>query len=381
MRKILRFLASLKLAVYILAATAGLCAVAALYGDDSIYSSWMMRLLLSVFWLNLFCCTVIHLPNVWRTLHKKAENTFSQGGFSEIADSANVDLIAMVEKAKGLGLKTEQASYPEGEVVFAHKGRLSLVAPHILHIAILTILIGAMLTSLGVSGAVICTDGQNVALPKAVAEKVGDNYQIHVNSFQTVYDSDGAVDNWETDLELSVDGEPVASGISSVNHPVQYKDLTIYQNSYKYQYLISVSGINEEIDGTYSLPDNMEIAITDDLTLAAHGHGEEGVLLYTNYQGEEVTYALNLAEGMLFHDDIMLIYWGENNYTILQVKYAPGTNIVFAGFILAAVASMLFWCGRYRELHLRKGKNGVWEYRIFCKNPEIVQKLQEDILK
>lgn len=41
MSKILRFLASLKLAVYIIAAMAGLCVVAALYGDDSIYSSWM----------------------------------------------------------------------------------------------------------------------------------------------------------------------------------------------------------------------------------------------------------------------------------------------------------------------------------------------------
>lgn len=379
MRKILRFLASLKLAVYIIAAMAGLCVVAAIYGDNDIYSSWMFRLLLAAFWLNLFCCTAMHLPGMWCLLHKKADNVFTQGGFADIADSEDTTLEIMRGKAEKLGLKTESASYGEGEVIFAHRGRLSLIAPHVLHLAILTILIGAFLTSFGVQGALICTDNQNAALPKAVAAKTGNDYNIYVNSFKTVYDTDGAVDNWETDLELRLNENTVASGVVSVNHPLKYKNISIYQNSYKYQYLINIEGINDEADGTYSLPDNMRINITDDLILAAHGHGEDGVLLYTNYQGEEVTYALDLNQTMLYRDKIKLSYWGENNYTILQVKYAPGTDIVFFGFILAAFASVLFWCGRYRELYLRKAAGGNWQYRIYCKNPELAEKLRQEI--
>ena len=381
MRKVLRFLASLKLAVYIIAATAGLCVVAAIYGADDIYSSWMMRLLLAVFWLNLFCCTILHLPGVWRTLHKKCANVFSESGFADLAETQDLKADIMLKKAEKAGLKAESASYEEGEVIFAHKGRLSLVAPHILHLAILTILIGALLTSFGVKGAVICTDNQRADLPKAVAAKAGSDYDIYVNSFRTVYDTDGAVDNWETDLVLRLNGEEVAQGVVSVNHPLKYKNLSIYQNSYKYQYLVNIEGINDEVDGTYSLPDNMQIDITDDLILAAHGHGEDEVLLYTNYKGEEVTYALDLNQTMIYRDNILFSYWGENNYTILQVKYAPGTKVVFFGFILAALASMFFWCGRYRELYLRKSANGNWQYRLYCKNPEIAQKLKEDILK
>ena len=49
MHKFLRSLASLKLAIYLLAAMAGLYAVAAVYGDMEIYSSWMFRLLMAVF--------------------------------------------------------------------------------------------------------------------------------------------------------------------------------------------------------------------------------------------------------------------------------------------------------------------------------------------
>ena len=106
-------------------------------------------------------------------------------------------------------------------------------------------------------------------MPRAVAEKIGDDYEIYVNSFKTIYDAGGAVDNWETDLEIRKGGETVASGIASVNHPLEYKNLSIYQNSYKYQYLVTVEGINDQVDGTYSLPDNMQINITDDLILAA----------------------------------------------------------------------------------------------------------------
>ena len=143
--------------------------------------------------------------------------------------------------------------------------------------------------------------------------------------------------------------------------------------------MVTVEGINDQVDGTYSLPDNMQINITDDLILAAHGYGEDGVLLYTNYQGEEVTYSLGLNQTMVYRDNILLSYWGENNYTILQVKYAPGTKVVFAGFILAVLASMLFWCGCYRELYLRKAVGGNWQYRIYCKNPELAEKLRQKI--
>ena len=104
MSKILRFLASLKLAVYIIAAMAGLCVVAALYGDDSIYSSWMLRLLMAAFWLNLFCCTVLHMPRVWRMFRKNTASVKAEAGFSELADTADISADTMQKKVKKLGL-------------------------------------------------------------------------------------------------------------------------------------------------------------------------------------------------------------------------------------------------------------------------------------
>lgn len=377
MHKILRFIASLKLAIYLLAAMAGLYAVAALRGDMNIYSSWMFRLLLAAFWLNLFTCTLTHLPGVWRLMTKKARLDMTSSGFEDLpAAGVSRDEIAAV--LKKLGFKAESLANDEGEIIFAQKAKAGLLAPQLLHIAILVILIGAFLTSLGVSGAVICTNGQKVDLPGAVAEKVGDGYDIYVEDFRTVYDQEGAVENWVTTLQLRENGEVVQSGTASVNHPLQYKGMSIYQNSYKYQYLVALNGVSPEVDGVYSLPEDLQVSINDDFYLAAHGMSEDEILIYTVYKGKEVTYALGLGETMLFEDGITIEYGGENNYTILQVKYAPGTKVVFLGFFLAVIASMLFWCGRYQEIYLRRKKGGDWQWKIHCKSPEIVQKLKKD---
>jgi len=380
LHKLLRFLASLKLAIYLLAAMVGLYAVAAFHGDTDIYGSWMFRVLLGAFWINLFTCTIMHLPIIWRIISKKVQNDFAGHGYEEIPHSQDLSAEEINVKLKKIGLKADTLFGDEGINIFAQKGRLSLVAPQLLHISILLILIGAFFTSFSVSGAIICTDGQKAALPKAVAERAGDGYEIYVESFQTVYDQDGAVDNWVTTLELRHNGEAVKAGTVSVNHPLKYKGISIYQNSYKYQYLIGLEGISPEVDGAYSLPEDLEVCVNDDLCLAAHGMGGEQVLLYTRYKGEEVTYALDFNETMLFHEDIKISYWGENNYTILQIKHAVGTNVVFAGFILAAIASMLFYCGRYREISLRKRKGENWQYKLYCKSPEIARKMKSDFL-
>lgn len=378
MHKFLRSLASLKLAIYLLAAMAGLYAVAAVYGDMEIYSSWMFRLLMAVFWLNLFSCTVLHLPGAWRISHRKAKADFASSGYENIAQAENCSQDEITAVLKKMGFKMDTAENEQGICIFAQKGKASLFAPHVLHLAILIIIIGAFLVSFAVSGAVICTDGQKVALPSAVAAKIGEGYEIVVEKFETVYDDQGAVDNWVTTLDLTKDGEVVASGQSMVNHPLIYKDLTIYQNSYKYHFLLSLEGVNAEADGVYSLPEDLAVDVSDDLTLIAHGLSDEEVFVHVRYKGEEETYTLKLGEVFSFKDGITLEYGGENNYTILQVKYAQGSKVVFLGFIIACLASIMLWSSRYREIYLRKAKNGVWQCRVYCKSPEIMQRMKKD---
>ena len=52
--------------------------------------------------------------------------------------------------------------------------------------------------------------------------------------------------------------------------------------------------------------------------------------------------------------------------------------MVFAGFLLATLASFLFFSGRYRELRIITGKNQI-ESKIGCysKSTMVVEELQE----
>ena len=132
-----------------------------------IYSSWMFRLLMAVFWLNLFSCTVLHLPGAWRISRRKAKADFAGSGYENIAQAENCSQDEITAVLKKMGFKMDTAENEQGICIFAQKGKASLFAPHVLHLAILIIIIGAFLVSFAVSGAVICTDGQKVALPSA----------------------------------------------------------------------------------------------------------------------------------------------------------------------------------------------------------------------
>lgn len=90
------------------------------------------------------------MPRVWRMFRKSAASAKAEAGFSELTDTADISADTMQKKVKELGLTVQTAQEENAEVIFAHKGKLSLIAPQVLHVAILTILIGALLTSMGV---------------------------------------------------------------------------------------------------------------------------------------------------------------------------------------------------------------------------------------
>lgn len=62
-------------------------------------------------------------------------------------------------------------------------------------------------------------------------------------------------------------------------------------------------------------------------------------------------------------------------YSILELKTRQGTFIVFAGFLLATIASLMFFSGRYQELRiiLDHKQSRIWCY---SKSPVVVEELQ-----
>ena len=79
---------------------------------------------------------------------------------------------------------------------------------------------------------------------------------------------------------------------------------------------------------------------------------------------------------------VTIEYLAPNPYTVLEVKISYGTPVVFFGFILAALASMLFWVGRYREIRIisEEGSETIKVLAV-CKNKMIVQQIDSELQK
>ena len=79
---------------------------------------------------------------------------------------------------------------------------------------------------------------------------------------------------------------------------------------------------------------------------------------------------------------VTIEYLAPNPYTVLEVKISYGTPVVFFGFILAALASMLFWVGRYREIRIIYDEStGKAKILVVCKNKMIVKQIEEGLQK
>ena len=373
MKQIFHFLASMKLAIYLLAVLAGMYGVAAVYGDADIYSEWLFQLVLVIFWLNLFLCTAMHIPPMFRTIVRRAQDLSLESMSGEALACGEETLYAYLKQKKyRYTISADQTR------ILAKKAIPALIAPQLLHVGILIVLIGALLTSSGVSGAVICAPGQSVQLPKVVRDAMGgdaENYVITVDGFYTEYDEVGAVENWISEITLTNPQGEQIQGEAKVNYPLKREGISIYQNSYKYQYLIELLGSADA--GTYALPDDQSFYLENDVMVRFNEMTEEDVILTIQVGNEEPTHALmQVGKIVEIYPGVTIEYGRKMEYTILEVKYAQGTGVVFFGFFVVVLASFAFLFGRYKELRFYKTENGTWRVQGICRNQEL---LKEDL--
>lgn len=372
----LKFLSSLKLAVVLIAAIAVMSVLATIYPEADAFGSWSFRLLVIAFFVNLGLCTVQLLPALWKQLHRTAADVPNEGAY-QVYDTDEAGVTAWLQENRYQVSRQEE----HGTVkLLAKKYKWSLAAPHLLHISLLIILVGALVSTFNTEGFVMGQVGQTRPFPQELQEVYGENCAIEILDFQTVYDENQAVDNWVTRFHLYVNGKNVAEQAETrVNAPYRYGSLMIYQNSYDYRYLLEAKGLEQEEDNTtYGLPDNQASIIGGQTVVAALVHGKPYVQISDHASAPRGQFVEPGDVLQLNDSGATLTYLDTAAYTILELKTRRGTYIVFAGFLLASLASLLFLSGRYRELRILipEGKQAC---RIWCysKNSMVVDDLKE----
>lgn len=367
----LRFLSSVPLAILLIAALAGFSVASTLYNLPEIFQSWPFRTVAIAFFINLFLCSVQLWPGLFRTLTR-------QPGPQDSAHWPETSLASQDLEAalRGARFQVKVLDQEGDRWVLGRKNRLGLLGPHILHLGLLLILVGAFFSTFQTQGQLALYEDQTHPLPAAVAARYGD-VTITVEDFSTVYDQHGALDNWVTTFTLE-DQEGSRSGLSTrVNAPYKDRGLTIYQMAYDNRYLIQLQGTSET-DGDYALPEGQRfpmglssfqvVPMTEDLPL---------LMVYDENDELVDQVALYRDTAYAFPDGSSLTYLGPHFATILQIKYDRSTPLIFAGFIVAVLGSFALLTGRYEEVRIHIPPAGPGRVRVHAKTKEARSRLVE----
>ena len=374
----LKFLSSLKLAVILIAGIAVMSVLATIFPDANAFSSWSFRLLVIAFFINLGLCTVQLLPKFFGQLKRTAKDVPERAEY-KIYDADEAAVTAWLQENHYKISREEQ----NGEVkILAQKGKAGLCAPHLLHISLLIILIGALFSTFNTEGYSMGQVGQNRPFPEELQSVYGTDSTVEILDFQTVYDEQNAVDNWVTRFNLYIHGELVAQNVETkVNEPYRYGNLMIYQNSFDRRYLLEAQGLETEADNTtYGIPENQVAMIGGQTVVAATVEGKPYVQISDHVNAPRGQFVEPGDVLVLTDAGATLTYLDTTEYSVLELKIRRGTYIVFAGFLLASIASLLFLSGRYRELWIVTA-NGAKQSRIRCysKSSMVVEETEEEL--
>ncbi|MDO4541845.1 MAG: cytochrome c biogenesis protein ResB [Bacillota bacterium] len=397
-------LASLKLAVVIFVYLMVVCIIATLlpqnqtaefysqsYGAlgnmitaiklDTIFSSFWIIIGGGALGVNLLACT-------WRRLKwSRGKNSAAERPRFDIQGEEEVFDGTLEEAEAAYGKKFEKFSpkrqiNEKGQVAWtAQKGRIACWGSPILHFGLCVVLLGTLLSLLmGQTSFEVIPIGQEKEI------NVGPKpYTLRVEDFNIEYYENSETPKQYSSELTAIYREKETSLYSEVNHPAKFNGTQILQSSYNWNLNMSV-GDGETVKD-FSLADGDEYWLNEEQHLSLM------VRFYPDYALDEQGYIMNASNDpnnpvllcMLFHsgepiaadslspgeekelaEGISLGFKDFNYSTGLQIKYDPGVNIIFIGFIIICLGMALRFLIPGRVLRVvftpkEEGVEVVWQ--------------------
>lgn len=245
-----------------------------LFRFDRTYSSPLFMGLLGLLGLNLVMCSIIKFPRLLQATFKP-DRTPSASAVQAMPISLTVDRCSLedVQKAfsgKGFNLRPQDEQHLYGE-----KGRFGRLGATVVHISLLFLLAGGMVTLLtGLRGQIVLETGQAAATARlADGSDIPLGFVIQLDRFDVeFYESHpGRPKSFLSAVTVTPDGGESFPRDIRVNHPLDLNGFTVYQSSYgvaKPQAPVSSANDSATVAITLKgMPDDMPPLTT--VTLAA----------------------------------------------------------------------------------------------------------------
>jgi len=198
-----------------------------------LYQSFWYIAILALFSLNIIVCTLVRLSSkLRRALRPKLD--FDPKAVQALKVKERVKT-ALAREAVARDLKSvlgrhhyrvREHSAEIKTSLLARKRVLGLFGSDVVHLGLLIILAGAIVSGLtGVRGSLTLSENETIPVPQA-------GFSVRLDKFITELYPDGNVKDWKSDLTIIEAGQPVLQKSVEVNHPLSYKGFVFYQSGY-----------------------------------------------------------------------------------------------------------------------------------------------------
>ncbi|KAL4363158.1 hypothetical protein GQ457_04G003150 [Hibiscus cannabinus] len=320
-------------------------------GFDHMFSSPIFLGTLILLGTSLMACTyttqipLVKVARRWSFL--QSADSIRKQEFSDTLPLASV---------KDLGVILMGAGYEvflKGPSLYAFKGLAGRFAPIGVHLAMLLIMGGATLSATGsFRGSVTVPQGLNFVMgdvlgPTGFLSTPTDafNTEVHVNRFYMDYYDSGEVSQFHTDLSLfDMNGKELMRKTLSVNDPLRYGGITIYQTDWSFSALqilkddegpfnlamapLTVNG-DKKLFGTF-----LPVADTDSPDvkgISMLARDLQSIVLYDK-QGKFVGVRRPNSKLPIEIDGTKIVIVDAIGSSGLDLKTDPGVPTVYAGF-------------------------------------------------
>ncbi|OUL25256.1 cytochrome C biogenesis protein CcsB [Nostoc sp. RF31YmG] len=339
-------------------------------GLDHVYRTWWFLSLLVLFGTSLTACTFTRqLPALKAAQRWKYYDEPRQ--FQKLALSAELDTGSLNTLTQILKNQRYKIFQEKDDILYARKGIVGRIGPIIVHVGIVTILLGGIwgaMTGFVAQEMVPSGDTFQVkniidAGPLALSQ-VPKDWSVRVNRFWIDYTPAGGIDQFYSDMSvLNNQGQEVDHKKIFVNQPLRYHGVTFYQTDW------GLSGVRVQFN-------NSPIFQLPMAQLNTNGAGRiwgtwiptkpdlsEGVsLIAKDLQGMVLIYDATgklidtVRAGMSTQvNGVRLKILEVIGSTGLQIKVDPGIPIVYTGFALLMLGVVMSYFSHSQIWALQKG--------------------------
>lgn len=325
-------------------------------GLDHVYRTWWYLGLLILFGASLMTCTFKRQLPAWKWFTRDQKLYSKPQQFRKFALSAECDAASIDQLTSEL----QQRKYrlvQEGDRLYARKGIIGRLAPIVVHISMILILVGGVMGALtGFIAQEMVPSGETFQVKNITdagpwaAPQVPKDWSVKVNRFWIDYLPTGEIDQFYSDMSvLDQGGQEVDRQTIHVNKPLKHNGVTMYQASW------GVAGVKVKLNNSPVLPLPMgQLNVQNGrlwgawLPLNPQDMSDGVSLVVKDLQGLVLIYdktgklISTVREGMAVDIQGIKVSIVELvGSTGLQIKADPGIPIVYLGFALLMLSTLM----------------------------------------